>query len=480
MSAPRFGRPLPNIFRSSGNQLGAKDRPSLLVTGIDESVTRSCTQSGINNKFFNSMSLGLGFEFPEAMKNRDAPPEKRRDMLSVEFAFGRHHHSRGVLRNFPLPREAFHAITQSEEAITQSEEDNKTLRLALSRADTKRIGSAAMKVALNLLGSTPQPAKCEICGRPATDMKGFICFKPHRDKDGGRFIASDEWFHCDSNLCQDEAEFNAKRGDEMDEASGLRAGDESVMFLVPGNKSEVSDDIVSLIDHVNSMMGPGAAIATDLGNGRNTLRLDYTEAVFKCESVADEIKFSVPCKKLTAVDSHLKFPGNWSMERARAAGFIGNEVSNETKIECIREMIESGVAKMFEEHQLTCSVCLSAAATGHAFRATYIPSLDGSKGTFVPCSKERWVCESQICLAKAGKGAQKDMKKMGLGEACSNCGKHDENNQRCTGCRKVYYCSRECQETHWVQHKVMCKSIQKLNSKRKKEKGQATSLKPLH
>ena len=111
--------------------------------------------------------------------------EKRRDVLSVEFAFGRHHRSRGVLPNVPLPREAFQAITQTEEG-------NKTLRLASSRADTKRIGSAVMKIAVDLLGSTPQPAKCETCGRPAIDMKGFICFKPHRDKDGGRFIASDE------------------------------------------------------------------------------------------------------------------------------------------------------------------------------------------------------------------------------------------------------------------------------------------------
>ena len=398
------------------------------------------------------------------MKNRGAPPEKRCDVVFVEFAFGRHHINRGVLLNVPLPREAFQAITQPEES-------NKTLRLASSRATTKCMGSAMMKVAVDLLGSTPQPAKCESCGRPATDMKGFICFKPHRDNDGGCFFASDEWFHCDSVVCQDQAEFNAKRGDEKEEASELRTGDETAMFLMRGINSEVSDDVISLIDHVNSTMGPGAAIAADLGSGRNTVRVDYTEAVFKCESVADETKFRVPYKKLTAVDPHQKFPGYWSLERARAAGFIGNEVSDETRIECIREMIDSGVAKMLEEHQLTCSVCLSAAATGCAFRTTYIPSLDGSKGTFVPCSKERWVCESQICIAKAGKGSQKDMKKMGLGEACSNCGKCDENNRRCAGCLKVCYCSKECQLANWVQHKVVCKSMKKLNSKRKKEKG---------
>lgn len=408
-------------------------------------------------------------EFLQELKNWEAPPEKRRDLLFVEFAFGRHHSSRGVVQNVPLTREAF-------QAMTQSEEDNETLRLLSTRENTKRIGSAMMTLAVKMLESTPQPAKCESCGRPAIDMKGFVCFKPHRDNDGGRFIASDEWFHCDSIICQDQAEFNAKRGDERDEASEPRAGDESVMFHVPGNNSEASECIKSLIDDVNSQMGPGAAIATDLGNGRNTVRVDHTEAVFKCESIAEQINFMVPYKKLTSVDPHMKFPGYWSLDRARAAGFIGgNEVSDETKYEYIREMMNSGVAKLFQEHKLTCSVCQSAAPTGFAFRITYIPSLDGSKGTFVPGSKERWVCESQNCLAKAGKGMQKDMKKMGLREVCNNCGKNDEKNQRCARCRKAYYCSIQCQRTHWVHHKVMCNSIKKLNSKREKEKERATS-----
>ena len=414
--------------------------------------------------FGNLKKTPQRLEFLQAMKNWEAPPEKRRDLLFVEFHFGRHHSSRGVIKNVPLPREAF-------QAMTQSEEENETIRLVTERAETKRIGSAMMKVAVRMLASTPQPAKCESCDSPADDMKGFVCFKPHRDKDGGRFITSDEWFHCDSVVCQDQAEFNSKRGDEREESSELRAGDESAMFVLPGNDSEESDDIKSLIELVNSQMGPGAAIAMDLGDHRNTVRVDYTEAVFKCESIAEPIKFRVPYKKLTSVDPHLKFPGYWSLERARAAGFIGNEVSDETRNEYSREMVSSGMGKLFQEHKLTCSVCLSA-ATGYTFRILYIPSLDGSKGTFVPCAKERWVCESQNCLAKAGKGAQKDMKKIGLREVCSACGKNDEKNQRCARCRKVYYCSRQCQVNHWVHHKEMCNSIKKLNAARKKEKGQ--------
>ena len=64
---------------------------------------------------------------------------------------------------------------------------------------------------------------------------------------------------------------------------------------------------------------------------------------------------------------------------------------------------------------------------------------------------------------------------MGFRDICSNCGKNDEKNQRCARCRKVCYCSRECQVAHWAHHKVMCNSIKKLNSKREKEKRRGSS-----
>lgn len=411
--------------------------------------------------------------FLQAMKNWEAPPEIRHDLVSVEFAFGRHHVSRGTLSSVPLPREAFLAMTRPEEG-------NKTLRLVSTRTQTQRIGAAVMKVVVSSLDLTPQPVKCELCGSPATDMKGFVCFKQHRNRDGGRFVASDEWFHCGSVVCRDLAEFNAKRGDEREEASELRTGDESAMFVVPGNQSEVSEVVASLVDDVNSRMGPGAAIATDLGNGRNTVRVDYTEAVLKCATVKEQIKFRVPYKKLTTVDPHLKFPGYWSLDRARAAGFIGNEVSEETRIECFKQVLESGVAKLFAEHELTCSVCKCAPATGYSFPVSYVPSLDGSKGTFVPGAEERWVCKSQTCLGKAAKRVQKDLKNIGIRDVCGNCGKQDENNLRCSGCRRAYYCSRECQVTHWPRHKAVCNSIKKLNARRKKERGRDTSTNPRH
>lgn len=40
---------------------------------------------------------------------------------------------------------------------------------------------------------------------------------------------------------------------------------------------------------------------------------------------------------------------------------------------------------------------------------------------------------------------------------CPVCKKVAEN--KCTGCKKVFYCTRECQKKHWKMHKTECKSL---------------------
>ena len=40
---------------------------------------------------------------------------------------------------------------------------------------------------------------------------------------------------------------------------------------------------------------------------------------------------------------------------------------------------------------------------------------------------------------------------------CGGCGKNFEENKKCTGCFHVFYCSRNCQVTHWAKHKNDCK-----------------------
>lgn len=40
---------------------------------------------------------------------------------------------------------------------------------------------------------------------------------------------------------------------------------------------------------------------------------------------------------------------------------------------------------------------------------------------------------------------------------CAACKKAAET--KCTNCRKVFYCSKECQKKHWKEHKFECKSL---------------------
>ena len=52
---------------------------------------------------------------------------------------------------------------------------------------------------------------------------------------------------------------------------------------------------------------------------------------------------------------------------------------------------------------------------------------------------------------------RKPMKKMTPGEweaLCDGCGKLAT--QRCSRCKNVWYCSRECQLKQWKGHKALC------------------------
>ena len=50
---------------------------------------------------------------------------------------------------------------------------------------------------------------------------------------------------------------------------------------------------------------------------------------------------------------------------------------------------------------------------------------------------------------------------------CSNCSKRgaETDLKRCSECKLVKYCSRNCQVAHWPMHKLGCKSLQGLKSK---------------
>ena len=59
------------------------------------------------------------------------------------------------------------------------------------------------------------------------------------------------------------------------------------------------------------------------------------------------------------------------------------------------------------------------------------------------------------CLKKLHSTARKKVEKMGW---CRGCHEHFPRSQLyvCTGCRYVYYCSRECQRADWSSHKQGC------------------------
>ena len=44
---------------------------------------------------------------------------------------------------------------------------------------------------------------------------------------------------------------------------------------------------------------------------------------------------------------------------------------------------------------------------------------------------------------------------------CSSCeayGGKDGKLMKCSGCQKAFYCSTECQKSHWKKHKLQCRS----------------------
>ena len=61
---------------------------------------------------------------------------------------------------------------------------------------------------------------------------------------------------------------------------------------------------------------------------------------------------------------------------------------------------------------------------------------------------------------------QKELKSIGLGRVCNNCGTPEPNLENpilksCKRCRSVYYCDKKCQTEHWDTHKIDCKKIEK-------------------
>lgn len=52
-------------------------------------------------------------------------------------------------------------------------------------------------------------------------------------------------------------------------------------------------------------------------------------------------------------------------------------------------------------------------------------------------------------------------------KTCDNCGIVQSDMSFCSSCRKVYYCSQECQQQHWTTHCVACNLLRPLVQEQK-------------
>lgn len=57
---------------------------------------------------------------------------------------------------------------------------------------------------------------------------------------------------------------------------------------------------------------------------------------------------------------------------------------------------------------------------------------------------------------------------MGCGKAQEDLA-DDTKLQRCGKCREAFYCGKECQTTHWMEHKKSCKTPEQAEADRRKE-----------
>lgn len=73
----------------------------------------------------------------------------------------------------------------------------------------------------------------------------------------------------------------------------------------------------------------------------------------------------------------------------------------------------------------------------------------------VKCQKENWLDHNKICGVKHLKNDGKPPIFM-VKNTCSTCWKIGHRMKCCKTCRKVYYCSAECQKTNWPEHKKIC------------------------
>lgn len=69
-------------------------------------------------------------------------------------------------------------------------------------------------------------------------------------------------------------------------------------------------------------------------------------------------------------------------------------------------------------------------------------------------SVARYYCSNK-CAVKYNKEMKKTSE-LKMKARCMTCQKYDQKMKKCSGCRRVYYCSVKCQKKDWTGHEKIC------------------------